>query len=102
MRNWAMLANTIGFCAHEPILEAVRTGRAGTGIASGITTMQQLRGDAQRAARFDAAMSERTAAFAPGVAAGCDFSAMRIVADIGGGQGTLLAAILRRHPQLRG
>jgi SAM-dependent methyltransferase len=102
MRNWAMLADTIGFCAHEPILEAVRTGRAGTGIASGITTMQQLRGDAQRAARFDAAMSERTAAFAPGVAAGRDFSAMRIVADIGGGQGTLLAAILRRHPQLRG
>ncbi len=51
MRNWAMLADTIGFRSHEPILEAVRTGRTGTEIASGITTMQQLRGDAQRAAR---------------------------------------------------
>jgi O-methyltransferase domain len=46
---------------------------------------------------FQAAMSERTA-FAPGVAAGYDFSAVRTVADIGGGTGTLLAAILRAHP----
>jgi hypothetical protein len=102
MRNWAMLADTVGFCAHEPIIEAVRTGRTGAEIAYGITTMDHVREDAQRAARFDAAMSERTAAFAPGVAATYDFSGMHIVADIGGGQGTLLAAILQRHRQLRG
>jgi hypothetical protein len=46
-------------------------------------------------------MSDRTAAFAPGVAAGYDFSAVRTVADIGGGQGTLLTAILRAHGHLR-
>jgi O-methyltransferase domain/Dimerisation domain len=102
MRNWAMLADTVGFRAHEPIIEAVRTGRTGTEIAYGITTMDHVREDAQRAARFDAAMSERTAAFAPGVAETYDFSGMHIVADIGGGQGTLLAAILQRHRQLRG
>ena len=47
-------------------------------------------------------MSERTAAFAPGLAATYDFAGMRVTADIGGGQGTLLAAILRRHEHLRG
>jgi cyclopropane fatty-acyl-phospholipid synthase-like methyltransferase len=47
-------------------------------------------------------MSERTAAFAPSVATEYDFSRMQIVADIGGGKGTLLAAILRAHGQLRG
>jgi hypothetical protein len=47
-------------------------------------------------------MSEQTAAFAPSVAAAYDFSGMRVIADIGGGQSTLLAAILRRHRQLRG
>jgi SAM-dependent methyltransferase len=36
------------------------------------------------------------------VAAGYDFSGMRTVADIGSGSGTLLAAILRAHSQLRG
>jgi len=102
MRNWAMLADTLGFSAHEPIVQAVRTGKTGTEIACGMTTMELVRADARRAARFDAAMSERTAAFAPSVAAAYDFSAMHVVADIGGGQGTLLASILRRHEHLRG
>ena len=102
MRNWAMLADTIGFAAHEPILEAVRTGRSGAEIAYGMRGMERLAGDPPRAARFDAAMSERTTAFAPSVAAGYDFTGMRVVADIGGGQGTLLAAVLHRHERLRG
>ena len=102
MRNWAMLADTVGFDAYEPILEAVRMGRTGAEIAYGTATMERMRADAQRAARFDAAMSERTAAFAPSVAATYDFTAMRLIADIGGGQGTLLAAILHRHRHLRG
>jgi orsellinic acid C2-O-methyltransferase len=102
MRNWAMLADTVGFGAYEPILAAVRTGRTGAEIAYGMRTLERLRGDPRRAARFDAAMSERTAAFAPSVAATYDFAGMRVIADIGGGQGTLLAAILRRHEHLRG
>jgi orsellinic acid C2-O-methyltransferase len=102
MRNWAMLADTTGFRAHEPILEAARTGRTGIEIAYGMTTMERVRGDARRAARFHAAMSERTAAFAPSIAATYDFTGMRVIADIGGGQGTLLAAILRRHEHLHG
>jgi hypothetical protein len=102
MRNWAMLADTIGFAAHEPILEAVRTGRSGAEIAYGRNGMERLVSDPPRAARFDAAMSERTTAFAPSVAAGYDFAGMRVVADIGGGPGTLLAAVLGRHERLRG
>jgi hypothetical protein len=102
MRNWAMLADTAGFSAHEPIIEAVRTGKTGTELAYGTGTMARVRGDSQRTARFDAAMSERTAAFAASVAAGYDFSGMEVLADIGGGQGTLLAMILGQHPDLRG
>ena len=102
MRNWAMLADTVGFRAHEPILDAARTGRTGAEIAYGRTTFERLRGDPRCAARFDATMSERTAAFAQSVAATYDFAGMRVIADIGGGQGTLLAAILRRHEHLRG
>ena len=102
MRNWAMLADTVGFHAYEPILDAARTGKSGLETAYGMTIFERLHGDAQRAARFDAAMSERTAGFAPSVAAAYDFAGMRVIADIGGGQGTLLAAILRRHEHLRG
>jgi O-methyltransferase domain len=102
MRNWAMLADTIGFAAHEPIVEAVRTGRSGSEIVYGERGMERLPREPARAARFDAAMSERTSAFAPGVAAAGGFASMGVVADIGGGQGTLLAAILRRHEHVRG
>ena len=42
-------------------------------------------------------MSERTAAYAPSVADTYDFSDVRTVADLGGGTGTLLVEILRRH-----
>jgi hypothetical protein len=48
--------------------------------------MERLRSHLQRAARFDAAMSERTAAFAPSVAATCHFAGKRVIADIAAGR----------------
>ena len=47
-------------------------------------------------------MSERTAAYAPSVADAYDFSDVRTVVDLGGGTGTLLVEILRRHTHLSG
>jgi hypothetical protein len=103
MRSWAMLVEYLGGVrAFEPIIETVKTGRPAMDIAHGMTTFQFLEQHPKLAQRFQAAMSERTAAFAPSVAVGYDFSRMQIVADIGGGTGTLLAAILRAHSQLRG
>ena len=102
MRSWAMLVEFCGFRSFEPIMETVRTGKPGVDIAYGMSLFECLAQDPRSAAGFNAAMSERTAAFAPSVAAGYDFSRMRTVADIGGGKGTLLAAILRAHADLRG
>jgi C-methyltransferase len=45
-------------------------------------------------------MSERTAAFAPSIEEDYDFSDVRSVVDVGGGNGTLLVEILRTHPHL--
>ena len=70
----------------------VRTGTSGTQLVYGMPGMERLHQDAERGARFDAAMSERTKAFAPSVADRYDFSGLRTMADIGGGQGVLLAA----------
>jgi C-methyltransferase len=53
-------------------------------------------------ATFAAAMSAVTAMYAPAVAAHPVFGRIARLADVGGGQGTMLAAILRRHPALRG
>jgi hypothetical protein len=103
MRSWAMLVESLGGVrAFEPIIETVRTGKPGLDIAHGMSIFEFLPRHPQLAHGFQAAMSERTAAFAPSVATGYDFSRTRTVADIGGGKGTLLAAILRAHGHLRG
>ena len=103
VRSWAMLVDVLGgVAAFEPIIETVRTGRPGFNIAHGMTVHEFFAQHPQRAQRFQAAMSERTGAVAPTVAAGYDFSGLRTIADIGGGTGTLLAAILRAHGHLRG
>jgi hypothetical protein len=103
MRAWAMLVESLGGVrAFEPIIETVRTGKPGVDLAHGMPVFDLVAARPELAPGFQAAMSERTAAFAPSVATGCDFSPMRIVADIGGGKGTLLAAILQAQPHLRG
>ena len=91
-----------GMRSFEPIIETVKTGKPGLDIAYGMGLFEYLAAHPDLAQRFQAAMSERTAAFAPSVAAGYDFAPMHTVADIGGGKGTLLAAILRARGHLRG
>src|SRR5262249_45993520 len=103
MRSWAMLVDCGGgMRSFEPIIETVKSGKPGLDIAYGMGLFEFLAAHPDLAQQFQAAMSERTAAFAPSVAAGYDFSPLRTVADIGGGKGTLLAAILRAHDHLRG
>ena len=91
-----------GVAAFEPMIEIVRTGQTGMQLAHGMSTFELLSHQPVLLQGFQAAMSERTAAFAPSVASSYDFSVLRSVADIGGGKGTLLAAILVEHPHLRG
>lgn len=51
---------------------------------------------------FDDAMTNLSALAAPGVASAYDFAQWERLMDVGGGNGALLAAILRAHPKLRG
>ncbi|HXU31594.1 MAG TPA: methyltransferase [Thermoanaerobaculia bacterium] len=53
-------------------------------------------------ATFAAAMGAVTEMYAPAVAGHPAFGRIARLADLGGGRGTMLAAILRRHPKLRG
>jgi SAM-dependent methyltransferase len=103
MRSWALLLETVGGVRpFEHILDTVRTGNPGTAATLGTDIFTYFAGHPQQAAAFDAAMSERTEAFAPSVAELCDFSDVRTVVDVGGGNGALLVQILRRHPHLKG
>jgi SAM-dependent methyltransferase len=103
MRSWATFLDALGALRpFEHILDTIKTGRPGFDAAFGMGVFDFLAQHPENAATFDAAMSERTAAFAPSVAGAYDFSDIRTVVDVGGGQGTLLAEILRKHGHLHG
>lgn len=103
MRSWATFLDALGSARpFEHILDTIKTGKPGFDAAFGMGVFDFLAQHPENAATFDAAMSERTAAFAPSVAEAYDFSDIRTVVDVGGGQGTLLAEILRKHGHLHG
>lgn len=51
---------------------------------------------------FDRQMTQRLSEQIPGIVTGADWSRFATVVDVGGGQGTLLAAILAAHPRMHG
>jgi hypothetical protein len=98
MRSWATFLEVLGGVrpfAH--ILQTLKTGRSGREIEFGVELFASIAEDPNAQAIFNAAMSERTAAYAPSVADRCDFADARRVVDVGGGNGTLLVEILRRN-----
>jgi len=83
------------------LLDAVRTGQAAFDRVHGIPLFTYLATHFDAAAVFNAAMTGGTHRKADLVGA-YDFAPLRLVVDIGGGQGGVLAAILKSHPHLRG
>ena len=63
---------------------------------------QYLDEDRELNAVFNGAMTSLTSAFRGEIAEHLDLSGARTVADIGGSAGVLMAALLERHPRLRG
>jgi hypothetical protein len=84
------------------LLHSVRTGEAGYPRQFGRDFWPDLAADPARTASFDAQMGSDVAAWAPAVVGAFDWSRCGHVVDVGGGNGTLLAALLTAYPSLRG
>lgn len=81
---------------------AVRTGESTFDKVTGKPFIQHAMGDEDLSAFFPAALRQSGAQTAADLPGGYDFGAAGTVADIGGGAGAVLAAILAAHPHLRG
>ncbi|MEU9113208.1 methyltransferase [Streptomyces sp. NPDC048483] len=86
----------------ERLDDSVRTGEPAFDAVFGSDFFGHLTERPELAALFHAAMGQATRDTAALVPAAFDFGRFATVADIGGGDGTLLAAILTAHPALRG
>jgi hypothetical protein len=84
------------------LTHAVRTGETAFDHAHGQPLFDYLAGDSPLSGVFNAAMAEGTDRIASEVAKAYDFGNARTVIDIGGGNGTLLAAVLAAAPAARG
>ncbi|MFE3785756.1 methyltransferase, partial [Amycolatopsis sp. NPDC059090] len=80
----------------------VRTGETAFDRVHGMGAFDYCAAHPDVAAVFHRAMAEDAAQVAEVLAEEFDFSAFGTVADIGGGNGTLLAAVLAATPDLRG
>jgi hypothetical protein len=104
VRPWLDLEGAIGradLCFTQ-LLHTVRTGEPAFPRMFGRPFWDDLSADPAREASFDALMGARLEADAPVVAGAYPWGELGHVVDVGGGDGSLLIAILRAHEALRG
>lgn len=102
----AGMARFVGSRQHREhwseLTQAVRTGQAQLPVLRGKPAFEYLAEDPEFAEVFHAAMTSASALGIVPVVAGYDFSQYTTIADVGGGMGHLLAAILDATPSARG
>jgi hypothetical protein len=81
---------------------SVRTGKSAAVHALGCDLWEHRRRHPEHGEVFDAAMRTLSRAESAGILAAHDFGRYGTVADIGGGTGAVLAAVLAAHPRVRG
>jgi O-methyltransferase len=84
------------------LLHTVRTGENAAVAALGTDVWDYRRAHTRDGEVFDAAMRTLSAAEVPALVSTYDFGRHRVIADIGGGTGALLANILQTLPRARG
>jgi O-methyltransferase domain len=88
--------------AYEHFVDCVRTGSDGVTKAYGKHSFDFLAERPDQAGTFQRAMSNFSVVAAQAILDTYDFTGIRRLADVGGGQGVLLASILKRYPQMQG
>jgi O-methyltransferase domain len=84
------------------LVASLETGKPAFEQAFGMTVLDWRRTHAEHGAQLDSYVAKETLAQAGPIIEALDFSGAGTVADIGGGYGGLLAAILQAHPHLAG
>ena len=84
------------------LLHSVRTGEAAFPEQFGLSFWQDLAADPPRASAFDRWMAANVELRVPDLIDAYDWASLGNILDVGGGDGSLLIALLTRHPRLRG
>ena len=102
MRALAIMYSEEQYRAWGEMLYSVRTGQPAFEHQFGMGVFDYFAQNPEPSAVFNEAMTGLTIQVADALANRYDFSRFNTIADIGGNLGTVLAAILRRYPAVRG
>ena len=103
LRAWAEFA--LGgehYAAWGELEHSVRHGEVAFDHLFGMDVWDYRRRNAQRGELFNRAMAALTRGLDPALVASAAFAGVRSIVDVGGGDGSLLVALLRQHPAMRG
>lgn len=103
MRNVAlMFGGERAWRSWGELLHSVTTGESGTRRVYGFGSFEYLTANPDQAVIFNRAMAENTRRLTELLVSTYDFSQFRNIVDVGGGNGTLMAAILAANAGARG
>jgi hypothetical protein len=103
VRDWALyLGSPQLWEVVGGLRDTVRTGEAAFPRAHGMRLWDYMGEHPDFAAPFHRWMSRQSEQHNAAIVAAYDFSPFRLIADIGGGRGATVAAILHAHPAVRG
>lgn len=103
MRSWLrMVGLKVWLHTYADALHSVRTGQPALPRAMGAELFDYLAAHPTEAALFNEAMSDFGKSVAAAVTHAYDFSGIRKIMDVGGGNGSFAAAILAANPHLTG
>jgi SAM-dependent methyltransferase len=103
LRAWATMVGEDWYRATwTQLIESVRSGAPAFDRVHGMRPFQFFAAHPPAEQLFTRAMGSFSASEIAAILAAYDFSAFASIADVGGGHGALMAAILRAHPQPKG
>lgn len=84
------------------ILYSIKTGKTAFEHVFGMEVFEYLNQNPESAKIFDAAMTGFTANLTASIATDYDFTSIRKIVDVAGGQGSFIASILKGYPSMQG
>ncbi len=102
MRDVAIMFMETHYAPFGDLLETIRTGQPAAERFYGQPFFGWLSQHPEQASRFTAAMASLTGRFKGAAIAALPLDGTGTIVDVGGADGTMLAAILAAHPDMRG
>jgi ubiquinone/menaquinone biosynthesis C-methylase UbiE len=102
MRDSILLGGSEYYHAWGNLLYSLKTGENGFEQKYGMPVFDYYQQNTESGATFDRAMKNISEAIKPAIVHGYDFSGITKLVDVGGGNGSLVAAIVKANPHLQG